>query len=621
VNSVIVAGRTIRLDPATAIGKGGEADVYAIGKGLALKVFKDPTHPDYRGNPQEQQAAADRLRLHQQKLRHFPLPLPDRVIQPCDPACERSGALMGYTMRLLSGATPLARYADRAFRATGIGAGAVTAIFRDLHATVRAMHGAGVVIGDFNVQNVLVVGSDAYLIDVDSYQFGPFTSAVFTARFVDPLLCEQDGQGLTMTRPYSPDSDWYAFAVLLMQSLLFVDPYGGIYSPPAGGAPVPAAQRPLHRITVFHPDVRYPKPALSPRILPDDLLEQFREVFSHDRRGVFPEALLAGLSWRTCPACGIEHARGTCPLCTQPIAQSPRPPSTLSVRPIFEVPGHESAILFATVQDGALRWVWHDGAQFRREDGAAIAAGKPSPGLTVAIQGHATLLGDATGARTYRPGHGPESLDVDCHDGTPLFAADGARRYWARDGSLWRDGPYGPEALGAALPGQTRFWIGPGLGFGFYRAGRLAVAFVFDPARRGLNDGVPLPPLAGQITDAECAFAAGQIWFFFAERRGGRTVHHCLLIRADGSIAASAQGEPGDGTWLGALHGRCAAGAFLLAATDEGIVRVEAQGSALAVTRRFPQTEAHVDSASALLPAPSGLYAVDRRAIRLLQVT
>src|SRR5207237_1191738 len=128
VNKVIVAGRTVRLDPATAIGKGGEADVYAIGNGRALKVFKDPAHPDYRGNPLEQQAAADRLALHQQKLRHFPLPLPSRVIQPGEPAADTSGALVGYTMKLLSGATPLARYADRAFRNAGVGAAEVTAI-------------------------------------------------------------------------------------------------------------------------------------------------------------------------------------------------------------------------------------------------------------------------------------------------------------------------------------------------------------------------------------------------------------------------------------------------------------------------------------------------------------
>ncbi|MBI4434256.1 hypothetical protein HY635_00330, partial [Candidatus Uhrbacteria bacterium] len=46
-------GRKLRLDPSSAIGKGGEADVYDVGGGMVAKIFKPPTHPDFTGLSQE----------------------------------------------------------------------------------------------------------------------------------------------------------------------------------------------------------------------------------------------------------------------------------------------------------------------------------------------------------------------------------------------------------------------------------------------------------------------------------------------------------------------------------------------------------------------------------------
>ena len=37
--------------------------------------------------------------------------------------------------------------------------------------------------------------------------------------------------------------------------------------------------RPLHRITIFHPEVKYPKHAVPYGVLPDDILQYFHLVF------------------------------------------------------------------------------------------------------------------------------------------------------------------------------------------------------------------------------------------------------------------------------------------------------------------------------------------------------
>src|SRR5262249_35855209 len=149
--------------------------------------------------------------------------LPPTVVAPQELVTDRSGGrLVGYTMRHLSGSELLLRYAERSFRGAGITHEMVRHLFLGLHDTVAQVHRAGVVLGDFNDLNVLVQGLKAHVIDADSFQFGPFACTVFTARFVDPLLCDPSQDSLVLTRPHNAASDWYAFTVMLMQCLLFV---------------------------------------------------------------------------------------------------------------------------------------------------------------------------------------------------------------------------------------------------------------------------------------------------------------------------------------------------------------------------------------------------------------
>ncbi|MDP3727801.1 MAG: hypothetical protein Q8R35_04180, partial [bacterium] len=168
---------------------------------------------------------------------------------------------------------------------------------------------------------------------------------------------------------------------------------------------------------------------------------------------------------------------------------------------------------------------------------------------------------------------------------------------------------------------QTMFWAGEKFGFGFYRASNLSVAFVFEPHRNGINDSVRLPGFTGVITDAACAFAEDRVWFFAALEARGKITHRAYVIRRDGTIEAVADAIPGDGSWLGTLHGKFAAGKSLFAATDEGIVRVESDPGVISVVRQFPDTEPFVDAETALFADPKGIYAVRRRTIMILSIT
>jgi len=157
-----------------------------------------------------QQGARERLALHQQKLMQFPQSLPERVIAPQGLVMNQSGRrILGYTMPLLTNAEVLLRYCDRRRRVgdhrqvqQAVTTQSIVDLFLDLHETVAKLHFADVVIGDFNDLNILVQGTQAFLIDADSFQFGSFPCSVFTARFVDPLLCDPQETQPMLGRPY-----------------------------------------------------------------------------------------------------------------------------------------------------------------------------------------------------------------------------------------------------------------------------------------------------------------------------------------------------------------------------------------------------------------------------------
>lgn len=636
---VYLNGKKICLKSHQSIGKGGEADIYDLGNGQALKLFKPPHHPDYQGLPEAQAAAKQRIKEHQAKLRLFPQNLPSRVIKPEGLVTNAKGnEIQGFTMPLLTGVEPLKKYGDRAFRQGGISQPTVVKIFQDLYATLEAIHQAGVIIGDFNDLNVLVKQTDAYIIDADSFQFDRFYTQVFTARFVDPLLCDSQASQPILIRPYTTDSDWYALAVMWLQSLLFVDPYSGVYRPKNSGDRIPHDARPLHRITIFHPEVRYPKPAIPYQVLPDDLLHYFHQVFVQDMRGKLPRSLLDNLQWTKCLKCGLEHSRTSCPHCTKVTSQigaiAAHIPGLITreihqgkvtATQIFSTAG---IILCATMQSNQLLWLYHDRGEFKREDESVIFTGQLDPQLLFKIQGKSTLIGKGGKVVTLKPGQSPTFLTVESRlqlRPENIFDTNEFSRYWIHNGQLFRDGQLGQEYMGDVLTGATRFWVGSHFGFGFYQAGYLNVAFVFDSHRPGINDQVKLPPWSGKLIQSNCVFTPERCWFFWTTQEQD-IINHCAIILRNGTIEAIAKAKLGDSSWLGnsgftsSTHNYCAAGNFLLCATDDGIIRIAAKHGQICQIKEFPDTEHFVDSHCQLFASFTGLYVVKAQEILKLQI-
>lgn len=673
---VYLDGRRVRVQPSAHIGSGGEAEVYDLGDGRALKLFKSPEHQDFSGKQALQCAARQRLDIHQSKLTDFPAALPERVIGPRSLATDRkrAGRIVGYAMPLIAGAEHLYRYAEPRFRrragAAVACANQVVDVLVDLRDTVAGVHAAGVVIGDFNDLNVLVRERRAFLIDADSFQYGRYPCRVFTTRFVDPLLCDSQSRSPILARAYNRDSDWYAFAVMVMRSLLCVGPYGGIHRPPDSGRRMAHAYRPLARKTVFASDVVYPKPAIHYSRLPDELLNYLHATFVKDVRTALPVNLLMDLRWTRCRSCGAEHARAGCPLCTgkPQIVPAPGqlPTTTRSVIASGKISAHEvvrferAIVVDAAVHLGELRWLSWDERVVRNRHGRQLRSAVsgehlgersgegPAPyrgyvchgDLAFRIErGHVTLLIDADAepqADRARSQSGTRAVAARVVDPPPddlsgrsAFACDGQRTYWLQGGSLRASAssPGGqPVVLGQVLRRQTRIWLGREWSFGMYRAGGLTVGFSYRPSARGINDRLTMPRLRGPARDIHAVVGDDRVWLSWSEQSASQRVFRCACILANGQLLctvslpedASQAGSGRLAQWLPFARGGCAVGRYLFVPTDAGLVRVEHRQGRLDISREFPESAPYLDSSARLLCTRDGLHAVSARAITRL---
>lgn len=646
MRELIVGGRVVRLDPASTLGKGGEADVYLVGK-EALKVFKTPDHPDIASLPpgldkdRLVREALARIAQHQKKLRAFPTAgIPAGLIVPNELATDRHGKIMGYTMPLVQGARELMQtHADRSLRRQLKGNDLV-ALFHRLHELVTATHKAGVVIGDFNDLNVLVQKMEdpdaaPFLIDADSMQFGSYLCSMFTSRFVDPLNCDPTRSSPMLVKPHSELSDWFSFLVMFFESLLWVHPYGGVHRPKNPKEKISHDARSLMRRSVLGADIIYPKPARPAETLPDDLLQYFLRVFECDHREMPSAKLLENLRWTTCRDCGYEHARGSCPKCgvaAPAVAQVTTIRGSVTAHRIYPTPHTRGRILQVALQDGKLRFLFEENGRLKREDGTVVLEAPATSDMRFRLSGKRTIISMGDRVVVVEPGRSPEAVTADRFGQIPMFDTNADHLFRVTGGQLVREGMFGwdsQELVGQVLRGQTMIWMGPEFGFGFYRAGALFQAFTFTDGTRSLNDQVNLPPIPGQLVDAFALFSSNRIWFFTQSQHLGDLINRVTVLKRDGTIVASHETTAGDGTWLSEIRGGYAATLpsqgcdvvhALFVPTDDGIVRVDADATGLTQTRHFADTEPFVDSSSRLFLAQEGIYVIRANEIYLLKM-
>ena len=543
--TVFIGKQRVRLEDRDLLGVGGEGRVFRAGD-RAIKVFFTMTDERKR------------------KLAAFPTAMPARVIGPLELCTDAKGVVVGYAMSALDGAVDAHRLAQRKWREGAMRAPEVLRVFQELAATVAQLHAIGVVVGDLNDGNVVLTPPrpgpgtgltmppgawQPWFIDADSMQWHGFPCTVAHERFLDPRLY---GVDLAHTGALSRESDWYALAVLLFSSLLFVHPYGGAH------ASFPTLLRRAEgRHSVLRGDVKLPHAALRPDVLPDDALAWFTSVFDRDARAPLPAGILESRFVRC--GCGVEHARRVCPMCTLAVAMptAVRTFGRLRATTIVRAP-RGGRIVAAAVPRSLTYVIEHDGV-LTREDGRTVTSADLEGGDVVHLDGDWLLR-----------------------------SPDGTR-------------------IGQILEGQTHVRVGSSLGFAFYRAGLVTMTFLFD-TRRGPLRQLALPHLDGKLVDWNATFDDGHVLFCTALEKAGRLIHSAHLVDARGEILASETGPAGSSAILAGTSGKCLANGAVLVPTDDGLVLVRADRATRSFLpiRAFPETRDLVPPDADLLVGPGG---------------
>jgi hypothetical protein len=293
---------------------------------------------------------------------------------------------------------------------------------------------------------------------------------------------------------------------------------------------------------------------------------------------------------------------------------------TVSAERLFQTTG----VILQVVYQDKLRWMYHENGQYKREDGSVVLSGELDPAVRYRIAGRQSVVAKGNAAVVFGS-KGSGRIAVSTYAGTlPLISGTSHGPCFVREGKLYRVGQHGlqyPEPIGDVLDNQTLFWTGEKLGFGFYRAGQLSRYFVFNPQANGINDGVRISTIPGQLFDSVCAISHNRIWFFISTREGGSEVNRAFCVDSKGAVLGQAEAPNGSDSWLGSIRGACAVNDFLLAPTDDGVVQVRSTDDGrLVVTKEFTDTSRFVDAGSQLFPSGNGLAVASGRQIWQLTI-
>lgn len=307
-----INNKSITLDPSQLIQSGGEGMVFGLGD-TAVKLYHQPT---------PQQATKIGWMQRAPLLQR----LPANVLKPCAIATAPGGDFRGYQMkRLPTGSQPLKRLSQPGYqRKFGMSTTAVLALLLAIYDQLAAFHQQGIVVGDLNDHNLFF--SEAYgqlqpwWLDVDSYQVDRFPCPVAAPAFLEPSLY---GVADFSQRPYfSPTSDWYAYAVLLVKCLLQTHPYGGTHHQYKT-----LSARATARVSVWQPTVTYPHRATPTAVLSPALEDALRAIFDGGRWPPVSRQLLVDYAnnLAACGRCGLsfDQRHAACPGCQQQPAAPP----------------------------------------------------------------------------------------------------------------------------------------------------------------------------------------------------------------------------------------------------------------------------------------------------------
>lgn len=627
--SYLINNQPITFDDKDRISAGREAIIYRKGA-TVYKVYVDSSHPSLKNDKAEQQAADERVRELAVRLKTYPLKSPF-FVHPKDTISLKNNKIIGFTMPYLNGYDQLAFYFDNDYILKNqIQWSDRKKILSQLHDALLQAHQEQVILGDgMSPRNWMVHNNtyDVKGIDTLAYQYGTFDCLLLTDITIDPALLKAGT--FEMIARYNKESDYYAYAVLVLLGLIQVHPY-------AGNLPmsvrkqygITEAYRRAERLTIFDDRVRYPQGLPHWNIIHDDVLNDLYNIIVGDKRYLVDKTQLDKITWKTCTTCRTLHCRDKCPTCNNPakpsIQQKKQITTSLEADMVFQTTGY---IMYAQNNNrAAINYLYRDGndivqAQLDYNNGFGVK--KAVLNINIESNDKVRFHKDTLiiGRDKHLYGANLE-VDIDPFENTWAFDANDTHMYWLDEGYLKRDSylknTLHPQYVykSELVANNTMFWVGQqhGLGFAITQAG--AVVFRFN-AKDGAGYGNIADSSQKYIWDwthslinSSCVFGGDLVYLHLhiQGQTGDETIIHKFDLNSNKLVNTIS--EPYRG-----IKGRVARGNKLYIPTDNGLEVLENSNITI-----YTETEPYINARSKLFFTPNGLGVVNNREIWVLRL-
>ncbi len=581
--TLYIHNQPVRLEPSQLIQSGGEGMVFKVGN-TAVKRYHQP-HPD--------RAARLQTLLDLSRQGRFPA----NILSPCALAKNKQGQVVGFQMPLMAeDARPIKQLSRPGYwQKAGINARDVCTLFSQIHEILTRLHQTNTVVGDLNDHNIFFSGSDnqgwwqSFWIDVDSYQFGRFPCPVALQSLLDPTLYSV--KDFSQKPVFSAESDWYAYFVMLIKSLLQVHPFGGTHHEKQS-----LASRATAGITILNSAVTYPKRARPIETLSDQLLDQLERVFEQGQRHPFPLAILENYAatLHTCSDCGLSYpqTRPGCPSCRHqtPVLKPTKITGQLEPVELLKADGY---LVYTTVlPSGRIISI------VRSNDDYSLLQIEPA--------GQTNHLPLFTGQVHYRFGFfGRQYLVVNAAGTNQLLILDVSRSqpqqvtmmptavfrgqavfattpdYLIRvvQGTVMkgaiRDGALIEEVAATARREQTWLWASPlnNAAAGYYRFFDTFTLFMLNETGAYYEIEQPVIQSGESLLEIEALFGQTTTAFLLKINRLGNQVLRTILVDVKGQIIKMTENRATSAVYYESIQGKALSSTTLLHPTDAGILK------------------------------------------------
>ena len=258
---------TLELSEHDLSNSGGEGEIF-IKNGYAYKIFFDQNKS-----------------IELEKIKELSKLDRDNIIRPIQAIYNDRREQIGYQMKAIepSKCFPLTRFFTTDFRKQhNITNDDVSHIIKEMYKTFEFIHKKGFLIVDGNEMNFLISDDfkTLYFIDVDSYKTPSFNPTAFNPNTLDP---KSNG------KTFSEDSDWFIFGILFCQVVVGIHPFKGKYT----GTSISFNKRDIVKriekgVSIFNPKVKLNKAVRSLSLIPEDMKNWLKNIFTSDFRSKPP---------------------------------------------------------------------------------------------------------------------------------------------------------------------------------------------------------------------------------------------------------------------------------------------------------------------------------------------